>query len=111
LLMGMTRAAKAAAARRGRFLDGVSGANALSSSSEADTTSEKATLRFAALLVREGVKRTSRIADLVGDADRECDGVLMGVFLFDAEAAPEAEAEAADASTLAFFLSISLILA
>jgi hypothetical protein len=99
--MGMIRAAEA---RRGRFLDGVSGANTPSSSSEADTTSEKATLRFAALLVREGVKRTSRIADLVGDADRECDGVLMGVFVFDAEAA-------AEAPTLAFFLSISLILA
>ena len=103
LLMGIIRAA---AARRGRFLDGVSGADAPSSSSEADTTSEKATLRFAALLVREGVKRTSRIADLVGDADRECDGVLMGVFIFDAEAAREAEAAEA-----AFFSSITLTVA
>lgn len=106
LLMGMIRAA---AARRGRFFDGVSSAKTPSSSSEADTTSEKATLRFAALLVREGVKRTSRIADLVGDADRECDGVLMGVFAFDAEA--EAAPEAEGASTLAFFLRISLTVA
>ena len=103
LLMGMIRAA---AARRGRFLDGVSGADTPSSSSEADTASENATLRFAALPVREGVKRRSRIADLVGDADRECDGVLMGVFIFDAEAAREAEAAEA-----AFFSSITLTVA
>lgn len=97
LLMGMIRAT---AARRGRFLDGVSGADTPSSSSEADTASENATLRFAALPVREGVKRRSRIADLVGDADRECDGVLMGVFIFDAEAAEAA-----------FFSSITLTVA
>ncbi len=107
LLTGMTRVAAAEEAeeeaRRGRFFDGVSGAKTPSSSSEADTTSgsEKATLRFA-LLVREGVNFASRMADFVGEADRECDGVLVGVFDVDAEAA---------ASPLAFFLRISLTLA
>jgi hypothetical protein len=114
LLTGMTRVAvgaveeaedeEEARARRGRFFDGVSGSRMPSSSSEADTMSEseKATLRFA-LLMREGVKfaLTSRIADLVGEADRECDGVLVGV---DADAAPEV-------SALAFFLRISLTVA
>jgi len=121
LLTGMTRFATAAvvveeaeaeeeeeAARRGRFFDGVSGAKMPSSSSEADTMSdsEKATLRFALLLMWEGVKFVleSRIADLVGEADRECDGVLLGVFDVDADAAP-------GASALAFFLRISLIVA
>ena len=43
--------------------------------------SVKATLRFAALfVVREGVRVASRIADLVGEAERECEGVLVGVF-------------------------------
>ncbi len=108
LLTGMTRVAAAEEAeeeaRRGRFFDGVSGAKTPSSSSEADTTSgsEKATLRFA-LLVREGVNLASRMADFVGEADREGDGVLVGVFDVDAEAAP--------ASPLAFFLRISLTLA
>jgi len=101
-------------ARRGRFFfDGVSGAKTPSSSSEADTTSEseKETLRFALLVsLREGVVRftlESRIADFVGEADRECDGVLAGVFIFgvDADAAP---AEAASAN---FFSRISLIVA
>lgn len=119
LLTGMTRLAAAAAAveveeaeeearaRRGRFLDGVSGSKMPSSSSEADTMSEseKATLRFALLFMREGVQfaLASRIADLVGEADRECDGVLVGVF--DADAAAEGSA------ALAFFLRISLIVA
>jgi hypothetical protein len=108
LLTGMTRAAEAEA-RRGRFFfDGVSGsAETPSSSSEADTTSEseKATLRFFALFVRaeEGVRFVPRIADLVGDAERDCEGVLVGVF-FDAEAAP-------GASTLANFSRSFLIVA
>jgi hypothetical protein len=103
LLTGMTRAA----ARRGRFFEGVSGAKTPSSSSEAETASEseKATLRFA-LLVRDGVKFASRIADLVGDADRDCEGVLMGVFDGEAGAAP-----APEVSTLAIFLRNSLIVA
>jgi hypothetical protein len=105
LLTGMTRVVAAveeeaeeeeeARARRGRFFDGVSGAKMPSSSSEADTMSEseKATLRF------EGViALASRIADLVGEADRECDGVLVGV-------------DAPEVSALAFFLRISLIVA
>ena len=120
LLTGMTRVAGAveedaeeeeeARARRGRFFDGVSGSKMPSSSSEADTMSEseKATLRFALLFMFmwEGVKFAlePRIADLVGEADRECDGVLVGVF--DAEAAAEGSAAA-----LAFFLRISLIVA
>lgn len=113
LLTGMTRVAAVEAeeaeeeARRGRFFDGVSGAKMPSSSSEAETMSEseKATLRFALLFMTEGVKfaLASRIADLVGEADRECDGVLVGVF-FDVDAAPEG-------SALAFFLRISLIVA
>jgi hypothetical protein len=111
----MTRAAAAveAGARRGRFFfDGVSGsAKVPSSSSEADTTSEneKATLRFIALLVREGVvvvKFVPRIADLVGDADRDCEGVLVGVFVFVFDA--EAEAEEAPG---AIFSRIFLIVA
>ena len=67
-----------------------------SSSSEADTTleSEKATLCFA-LFVREGIKFVSCIVDLVGDADRDCKGVLVGVF--------DAEAAGPEASTLVFF--------
>ena len=118
LLTGMTRVAGAveedaeeeeeARARRGRFFDGVSGSKMPSSSSEADTMSEseKATLRFALLFMWEGVKfaLAPRIADLVGEADRECDGVLVGVF--DADAAAEGSAAA-----LAFFLRISLIVA
>lgn len=64
--------------RRGRFLDGVSGAKMPSSSSEADTISEseKATLRFALFMrEEEGVVvvqfalASPRIADLVGEAD------------------------------------------
>ena len=115
LLTGMTRAEEAVAARRGRFFDGVSGENTPSSSSDADTTSENATLRFVALLGRKGVRRASRIADLVGDADRECEGVLIGVCVFDVEAvaaaaaaAPEAEAEA---PAMSLFLRISLTVA
>jgi len=113
LLTGMTRivvaleeAEEEEEARRGRFFDGVSGAKIPSSSSEADTVSEneKLTLRFTALLfVKEGVvvkffTLVSRMADLVGEADRECDGVLVGVF----------DVDAAEASALAFFLRISL---
>jgi hypothetical protein len=122
LLTGMTRVAAAAVeaeaeeeeeARRGRFFDGVSGAKMPSSSSEADTMSEseKATLRFALLFMREGVQFAleSRIADLVGEADRECDGVLVGVF-FDVDADAAANA-APEGSALAFFLRISLTVA
>lgn len=128
LLTGMMRFVAAAAvveeadeaeeeARRGRFFDGVSGAKMPSSSSEADTMSEseKATLRFALFMrEEEGVivvvvqfaLASPRIADLVGEADRECDGVLVGVFDADANAAPE------EGSVLAaFFLRISLIVA
>ena len=80
---------------RGR-LDGVSGGNAPSSSSEADMSErEKATLRFT-LLVREGVRLAVRSADLVGDTGRECEGVVV-VGVFDG------------ASPLAFFLRISFI--
>jgi hypothetical protein len=124
LLTGMTRVAgvveeaeeeaeeeEEAQARRGRFFDGVSGAKMPSSSSEAETVSEseKATLRFAPPLMKEEEVQfalASRIADLVGEADRECDGVLVGVFIFnvDADAAAEASAEA-------FFLRISLVVA
>ena len=60
----------------GRF-DGDSGA---SSSSEAVASEkEKETLRFR-LLVRDGVRLALRRADFVGDADRECEGVDVGVF-------------------------------
>jgi len=114
LLTGMKRVAgveveaeEEEEARRGRFFDGVSGAKTPSSSSEADTMSEseKATLRFA-LFMREGVKfaLASRIADLVGEADRECDGVPPSVFGVDPDAAPEA-------SVLAFLLRIFLTVA
>jgi hypothetical protein len=122
LLTGMTRVAAAVAeeeaeeeedARRGRFFDGVSGAKIPSSSSEADTMSEseKATLRFVLLFMREGVQFApeSRIADLVGEADRECDGVLVGVS-FDVDADANANA-APEGSALAFFLRISLTVA
>ncbi len=109
LLTGMTRVVAEEAeeeARRGRFFDGVSGAKMPSSSSEADTTleSEKATLRFA-LLVREGVKfpLPSRIADFVGETDRECEGVLVGVC--------DADTEVEGASALAFFSRIFLTVA
>jgi hypothetical protein len=76
----------------GRF-DGVSGG--ASSSSEAVTSEkEKETLRFR-LLVRDGVRLALRRADFVGDADRDCEGVDVGVF---------------DVVLLsAFFLRISLI--
>ena len=78
---------------RWRF-EGVSGGKVPSSSEEADMSeSEKATLRFTLLPVREGVRLIVRRADLVGDAERECEGVdVVGV------------------SPLAFFLRISLIL-
>lgn len=110
LLLGMTRAVAEAEARRGRFLDGVSGgADTPSSSSDADTMSEsvKATLRFAALCA--GVRVASRIADLVGEAERECEGVLVGVFC-NVEAWAGTEISTST-STLAFFLRISLIVA
>jgi hypothetical protein len=111
LLTGMMRVVVEEAeeeAWRGRFFDGVSGAKMPSSSSEADTTleSEKATLRFA-LLVREGVKfalaSRSRIADFVGETDRECVGVLVGVC--------DADTEVEAASALAFFSRIFLTVA
>ena len=80
---------------RWRF-DGVSGGNAPSSSSEADMSeSENATLRFT-LLAREGVRLAVRRADLVGDADRECEGVVV-VGVSDG------------VSPVAFFLRISFI--
>ena len=129
LLTGITRVAATVEAeeeeeaRRGRFFfDGVSGSKMPSSSSEADTMSESEkatlTLRFA-LLVREervGVVvvkfapllASRRIADLVGEADCECDGVLVGVFDVDA-GVDAAAAAAAEASNLAFFFCISLI--
>jgi hypothetical protein len=137
LLTGMTRVAAAAAmdeeaeeeeeARRGRFFfDGVSGSKMPSSSSDADTMSEREkatlTLRFALLLMlkreEEGVKfalLTSRIADLVGEAEaenRECDGVVLFVGVFDVDADADADADAVpEASALAFFLRISLTVA
>ena len=82
---------------RGR-LEGVSGGKALSSSDEADMSeSEKATLRFV-LLVREGVRFALRKADLLGDADREWEGVVVAVVgVFDC------------ASSVAFFLRIPFI--
>jgi hypothetical protein len=116
LLTGMTRVAEEAeeeeGARRGRFFfDGVSGSEMpWSSSSEADamSESEKATLtlRFA-LLAREeaGVAvrfASRRMADLVGEADRECDGVLVVAF--------DVDAGADSASFFSFnFLRIALI--
>jgi hypothetical protein len=83
---------------RGRF-EGVSGGKALSSSDEADISeSEKATLRFV-LLVREGVRFAERRADLVGDADREWEGVVVAVVgVFDDLS-----------SVVAFFLRIPFI--
>jgi hypothetical protein len=131
LLTGITRVAAAVEAeeeeeaRRGRFFfDGVSGSKMPSSSSEADTMSESEkatlTLRFALLVREEGVGvvvvvvkfapllASRRIADLVGEADCECDGVLVGVF--DVDAGVDAAA-AAEASNLAFFFCISLIVA
>ena len=116
LRTGNVRDAAAAGLRgvvvvRGRF-EGVSGAKTLSwSSSEAETDAserekEKATLRFALPLAREGVwLLVARRADLVGDADRDCgcdcerEGVLIGVDFDDA----------ASVVMLAFFLRISLI--
>jgi len=94
---------------RGRF-DGVSGARS-SSEAEAEaeaveagrdrdrdrSENEKATLRFA-LLVRAGVRLAFRRADLVGEAERDCAGVLIGV-VFDGVVG----------SALTFFLRISLI--
>lgn len=127
LLTGITRVAATVEAeeeeeaRRGRFFfDGVSGSKMPSSSSEADTMSESEkatlTLRFALLVREEGVGvvvvkfapllASRRIADLVGEADCECDGVLVGVF--DVDAGVDAAA-AAEASNLAFFFCISLI--
>ena len=79
---------------RGR-LDGVSGAKTLSSSETDASEIEKATLRFVLLLVRDGVRCALRRADLVGDADRDCDGVDVGVF--------------DPALVSAFFLRMSLI--
>jgi len=79
---------------RGRF-DGVSGGT--SSSDGADMSeSENATLRFT-LLVREGVRLAVRSADLVGDAGRDCEGVVV-VGVFEGASPPPA-----------FFLRISFI--
>lgn len=132
LLTGMTRVTAAAVeeaaaeeeARRGRFFfDGVSGSKIPSSSSEADTMSESEkatlTLRFAALFMREEgvvvivvvefapVLASRRIADLVGEADRECDGVLVGVFDVDADADAALGASAALAFSLRIFLTVA----
>lgn len=121
LLIGMTRDAEAEEeeeARRGRFFfDGVSGSDMppRSSSSEADamSESEKATLtlRFALLAREEGVVvrcASRRMADLVGEADRECDGVLMLVGVFDVDAGEDAAAAASFVSFI--FLRIALTL-
>ena len=84
---------------RWRF-EGVSGGKVPSSSEEADMSeSEKATLRFTLLPVREGVRLIVRRADLVGDAERECEGVDVVVVVVVVGVSP-----------LAFFLRISLIL-
>ena len=78
--------------------EGVSGGKVPSSSEEADMSdNEKATLRFTLLPVREGVRLIVRRADLVGDAERECDGVDVDVVVV-------------GVLPLAFFLRISLIL-
>ena len=119
LRTGSTRVGVAAAAVarrgvvRGRF-EGVSGAKTSSSFSEADASeSEKATLRLVGLLMLlapeggagGGGLLVSRMADFVGDADRDggCDreGVLVGVF--DGVPTPSV------ALVVAFFRRISLI--
>lgn len=97
---------------RGRF-EGVSGAKTSSSFSEVDASeSEKATLRLVGLLLLVapeggggGALLVSRMADFVGDADRDggCDreGVLVGVF---ADGVPPSVV-----ALVAFFRRISLI--
>ena len=116
LRTGSTRVGVAAAAVarrgvvRGRF-EGVSGAKTSSSFSEADASeSEKATLRLVGLLMLlapegGGGLLVSRMADFVGDADRDggCDreGVLVGVF--DGVPTPSV------ALVVAFFRRISLM--
>jgi len=122
LRTGSTRVGVAVARRgvvvvvvRGRF-EGVSGAKTSSSFSEADASeSEKATLRLVGLLLLvapEGggsggrsALLVSRMADFVGDADRDggCDreGVLVGVF---ADGVPPSVV-----AVVAFFRRISLI--
>ena len=120
LRTGSTRVGVAVARRgvvvvvRGRF-EGVSGAKTSSSFSEADASeSEKATLRLVGLLLLvapegggSGGARllVSRMADFVGDADRDggCDreGVLVGVF---ADGVPPSVV-----ALVAFFRRISLI--